>query len=321
MKREELFWDSFENSCNNGISIFDIECAYKNGKEILHEIKIISPFENKEDIEHFLNEHKKSIKNVKFNIVGFRKQRYMGDGFDFIFVYKNDTWVNKMKPVSKIFKSFLLSQKLHIHLSEKIPMNKILIQQNLILIYIGAYCDDEKGYINCVIYGAKTQLMLTWNRKDGGVNVYPSDSTFNPNTLEFGISEFDPTAFINYVKSIKKQPKFFNDLQLGFKVREKMNTHGEDYLEIKFKFLQKDKNIVEATIEKIKDFIEERKTTAVIEEHMKEEYFRYFKFKDIKADSFTFDLDLGTGDIEELHNIFYLLDETKNIKSVYVTLK
>lgn len=320
MTNDERFWYFFEEFSNQGLTIFDIECAYKNGKDILKKIEIISPFKDQKDIEYYLNPHKEVIKNVPFNIVGYKEQAYMTDNFEYNFIFKNDKWVNKMKPVSEHFKQYLISQNIYKQIAAKIPLNKAITNKHLFLIYSGSYCDDEKGYIECVIQGAMTTLMLTWRNTSGDINVYPSDTSFNSTSLIFEIPEFDPTAFIDYVKSLQKRPKFFKDLKLGFKIREKMYTFGEDYLEIKFEFLQKDKKNVEATIEKIKNFIEERLSASEIEEHMKEEYFRYFNFKDIKADSFTFDLDLGTGDIEELHNIFYMLDETNNIKSVNVTL-
>ena len=303
-------------------TMLNVVCAFRAGKQVFEKLLVKTNLKNKSEINRIIEIEKNMFGDDLIEVIIMDELVVSAFGpVKFEFVPNLISHFKKLSPVSAKFSSFLMDQNIKEKLLTQIDLPKIIKEEHFLFIVQGVYCDDEFGAIDGVIYGAATRVILKWFHKENKQNIYPSDTDFDPDDIYFEVPKFDPTAFINYVDSLKKQPKFFNDLQLGFKVREKMNTYGEDYLEIKFKFLQKDKNIVEATIEKIKDFIEERKTTAVIEEHMREEYFRYFKFKDIKADSFTFDLDLGTGDIEELHNIFYLLDETKNIKSVNVTLK
>lgn len=200
-------------------------------------------------------------------------------------------------------------------------MSREVKRKNFLIQVLGVYCDDQLGAIDCVIYGPATRILLKWTTKNNNRNVYPSDTEFEPSDIVFEVPTFDSSNFLDYVSNLKNRPKFFKDLNTNFRIRENMYTHGEDYLELKIKLNQKDKNIAQKMIDMILGFINKRIASSEVEEHMKEEYFRYFSYKDVKADSFTFNLDLGTGDIEELHNIFYLLDETGEIKSISVTLK
>lgn len=320
MNNEEIFIYTFESHCNSGLTIFDIECAYRNGKDILDKIKVKVPIEDLEKIDYYLNDHKNVIPEHLFEVIETRKSRVAFENFEYIFHYKDDSWVNKLKPVSKEFISFLNSQNIFKKISNQIPLNNHFIEEHLILILRGVFCDDNQGYLDCVIYGAKTPLMLTWNNISDASNVYPADISFNEKLLVFNIPDFDPTDFINYVKGLKNKPKYFKDIKTNYKIRENLYTHGESHFEFKIKLNQKSKDLVERMIDKIKGFIEKRIADSDIEEHLKEYYLRYFNFKDIKADSFTLELDLGSADIKEIHSILYLLDEGNIVKSVSIAL-
>jgi len=318
MYREELFWLSFESSANSGLTIFDIRCAYKNGKEILNEIQIVSPFKDQKDIDYYLNKHKSIIKNVPFKIIKYKEKSHIGENFDFTYIFKNSQWVNKMKPVSKKFISFLKSQHVYDYIINKIPLNKAVVEEHLILIYVGAYCDDDKGYIDCVIQGAKTHLMLTWKNTIGGINTYPNDTTFDPETLVFEIPDFNPNEFIDYIESLKKRPKYFNKLGVSYPIREKLTSGGLNFL---FKIKLNEKSSKIRITAQIISHIEERKRNSSVDDDLKEFYLQLYEIVDLGKDIFSLELDLGSAGLEELHNIFYLLDETNAIKSVSVTLK
>ncbi len=204
MNFEEIFIYTFESQCNSELTIFDIECAYKNGKDVLQKIQVISPFEDQDQINFYLNDHKKVIPENLFEIAEIKRSPDPFQNFEYIFHFKNYSWLSKMQPVSEKFISFLKSQNIFKRISEKIPLNDFVVEEHLILVLRGVFCDDDQGYIDCVIQGAKTPLMLTWENTRNDLNVYPGDITFDDKLLVFKVPDFDPTDFIDYVKSIKK---------------------------------------------------------------------------------------------------------------------
>lgn len=305
-----------------GASMQNVICAFRAGKQVFDKLIVKTNLKSISEINNHLEIEKNIFGDDLIEIIIMDEMPASVFGpLKFEFAPNLNSYFKKLSPVSVQFQEFLLNQSIKKRLLSQIELPEIIKNKHFGLQIQGVYCDEEFGAIDCVIYGASTRILLKWSPKSNKQNIYPIDTDFDPNDILFEVPKFDPTAFIDYVKSIKKRPKFFKDLKLSYKISEKMYTYGEDYLEIKVKLIDKDINIEERVIDKIKTYIEERKFASDIEEYTKEDYFPYYDFKDIKTDSFTFELDLGTGDIEELHRIFYLLDETNNIKSVSVTLK
>lgn len=305
-----------------GPSMLNVMCAFKAGKQIFTKLVAKVNPKSKKDVPR-VTAYERSIfgDDLIEVVITDETPFHPYDPIEFVFIPDLSHLFDKLKPVSEEFREFLLSQNLKDKLFSQIPLPKLIIEKHFILSVNGLYCDDDFGVIEAGIAGTNTTFFLKWYPLNDNKNVYPSDTNINPIDYYFEVPQFDPAGFINYVNSLKNRPKFFEGLNVDFKIREKMYTGGEDYFEVRIKLHKKDKNNVETIIQSIDDYISNRKAYPEIEEHMIDEYFRYHNFKEIKTDSFTFDLDLGTGDIEELHNIFYLLDETNNIKSVNVTLK